>query len=190
MQAGNFSAGVLVDTPCPKVYYYGQKKSPSVLTRSQLNSVHTIRTYFVRIIGLFSCHLPKFLKWSYLFRCFAPKMLFAYLISPICAICLGRYILQDLITLVIFGGEYTFGSCILFHIWFHQQSVCVCLCARPHTHCTLQFYNIFRNFGHRQLLHMHLRHTSSISSCIGQCFRVGVFCFSHLFISAVPLSSS
>jgi hypothetical protein len=91
------------------VHYRVHKNWPLVLFLSQMNPIHTPERYFPMIyfiiphlrVGRLSGDLPSG---------FPTKILYAFLIFPMCTICSVHLVLLDLMTLIIFGKEYTLWS--------------------------------------------------------------------------------
>jgi len=81
----------------PKVPYRGHKGPPLVPIPSQMHPAHIFTPYFAQIRCNIISHLPRSSERSSHLR-FCDKIIYAYLISPMCATCSANFVLQ-------FGGE-------------------------------------------------------------------------------------
>jgi len=90
----------------PQVYYRICNSPPTVLIPRQINLVHAYLSTSWRSILIFSAHVQLGFP-SGLFPSGLPtNTLYITLLSPKCATCPVQLILPDLITRIIFGGEY------------------------------------------------------------------------------------
>jgi len=88
----------------PNIHYHVHKNPPPISILSQMNPVYIFQSYFPNI---HSDTILSFVPRSSVFPPgFHTKILYAFLICPMCATCLTHIIL-DLITLVTFGEAYT-----------------------------------------------------------------------------------
>jgi len=80
----------------PGVHYCIHRSWPLDLVLSQMNSVHALTTYF-----LLCSHVYLGLPSGLFCSCFLTKILYTFLISPMCATCPVHLILLDMITITI-----------------------------------------------------------------------------------------
>jgi hypothetical protein len=86
----------------PKVHYRVHNSPPTVPTLIQMNTIHTLQTYFTKIHLILSSHVSLGLPSGLLPSGSPTKILHAFLIAPMHATCPAHLIFLDLI-IVIFG---------------------------------------------------------------------------------------
>jgi len=85
----------------PDVYYLVRKRPSVHPILSQLNSVHTLTSYIVKINLILSPRLCALLPSSFLLSSFQTKILCVFFLSPMCATCPPNLIPLDSTTINI-----------------------------------------------------------------------------------------